>query len=90
VQTNQAGRQVSGPALSKVVIVSITGGINDYQVFLHHRSAVACLGFNFFGRYFNYMRILRNIRSVLHSVEICCKYRISMYCSCMLFPCKQC
>lgn len=32
VQTNQAGHQVSGPALSKVVIVSITGGINDYQV----------------------------------------------------------
>ncbi|XP_030447515.2 GPI inositol-deacylase isoform X1 [Syzygium oleosum] len=32
VQTNQAGHQVSDHALSKVVVVSITGGINDYQV----------------------------------------------------------
>ncbi|KAF8028921.1 hypothetical protein BT93_E1560 [Corymbia citriodora subsp. variegata] len=32
VQTDQAGRQVSDPALSKVVVVSIAGGINDYQV----------------------------------------------------------
>ncbi|WRX22233.1 GPI inositol-deacylase PGAP1-like - like 1 [Theobroma cacao] len=32
VQTTQTGHYVSGPALSHVVVVSISGGYNDYQV----------------------------------------------------------
>ncbi|KAA3479539.1 gpi inositol-deacylase [Gossypium australe] len=32
VQTTRTGRYVSGPKLSNVVVVSISGGFNDYQV----------------------------------------------------------
>ncbi|XAR51958.1 hypothetical protein NMG60_11006771 [Bertholletia excelsa] len=32
VQTSQTGRYVSDPPLSRIVVVSISGGINDYQV----------------------------------------------------------
>lgn len=31
-QTSRAGHLISDPALSRVVVVSITGGYNDYQV----------------------------------------------------------
>lgn len=32
--TSRSGHYVSGPELSRVVVVSISGGIHDYQVFL--------------------------------------------------------
>lgn len=32
-QTSRAGRYLAGPSLSHVVVVSISGGYNDYQVF---------------------------------------------------------
>lgn len=32
VQTTAAGHYLSGPALSNVVVISISGGYNDYQV----------------------------------------------------------
>ena len=34
VQTTQTGHYVSGPKLSRVVVVSISGGYNDYQACL--------------------------------------------------------
>lgn len=34
VQTTNTGRYVSGPLLSHVVVVSISGAYNDYQVLL--------------------------------------------------------
>lgn len=38
-QTNNAGQIISSPKLSHVVIVSVAGGIYDYQVFLFLFSA---------------------------------------------------
>jgi glycosylphosphatidylinositol deacylase len=32
VETTRTGRYVSGPVLSNVVIISISGGYHDYQV----------------------------------------------------------
>lgn len=34
VQTSRTGRYVSDPPLSRIVVVSISGGIHDYQVFV--------------------------------------------------------
>lgn len=34
VQTSQTGRYASDPPLSRIVVVSISGGIHDYQVFV--------------------------------------------------------
>lgn len=38
VQTSRTGRYMSSPLLSNVVVVSISGGINDYQVFIFFAS----------------------------------------------------
>lgn len=35
VQTSRSGHYVSDAVLSHVVVVSISGGINDYQVFFY-------------------------------------------------------
>lgn len=37
VETSRTGRYLSGPLLSHVVVVSVSGGYNDYQVSKCHQ-----------------------------------------------------
>lgn len=45
IQTTQTGHYVSDPLLSRVVVVSISGGYNDYQVQSHSLCSIEFLGF---------------------------------------------